>query len=147
MRTGEIPKDWKELVYVMLPKTGDSTDPSNWRPIAVLSAVYKIFAKILHSRIGVTLEQQQPSEQMGFRPGRSTGDALVILESVVGNALEWNLPLWVVSVDLSKAFDRIEYDALFSALARPGSQPNTVLCCNACTLANVALQMANRSSL
>ena len=39
---------------------------------------------------------------------------------MVSKALEWNLPLWIVSVDLSKAFDRIEYDALFNALADQG---------------------------
>ena len=75
----------------MLLKTGDKADPGNWQPIVILSAVYKVFAKILHNRLSPTLEQQQHSEQMGSRPGRSVDDALVSLKSMVGKAFNFQL--------------------------------------------------------
>ena len=53
---------------------------------------------------------------MGFRRKRSTEDALLILENVIGKSLEFNTPLWFASLDLKKAFDKIEWPQLFPAL-------------------------------
>ena len=57
---------------------------------------------------------------MGFRPKYSVDDAFVIYESFLAKSLEWNIPLYCASLDLRKAFDRIEYSVLFSALRSQG---------------------------
>ena len=62
------------------------------------------------------MENQQPHDQVGFRRLHSIYDAFVVLEAVLGKSIEWNLPCYVASLDLKKAFDRIEYLALFAAL-------------------------------
>lgn len=80
LRTGNIPSDWIELLFIMLPKFGDLLNASNWRPIAMLDITYKIFAKMPHVRLAPTLERQQSDEQVGFRPRRSCDDALLVLE-------------------------------------------------------------------
>ena len=36
-------------------------------------------------------------------------DIFTIQENVIGKSNEWNLPLWMASLDLSKPFDRIEF--------------------------------------
>ena len=64
--------------------------------------------------------EERSDAQMGFRPGRGTDDALAVLECAVSNSIEFNAPLWIVSVDLSKAFDRVEYHALFEAIGQQG---------------------------
>ena len=51
------------------------------------------------------LDASQSEEQFGFRNGRSTAVALLILEHVVSKGIEWSAPIWVVSIDLKKAFD------------------------------------------
>ena len=63
------------------------------------------------------MEKEQTSDQFGFRPGRSINDILAILESMNSRSHEWHVPIWIVSLDLKKAFDRIEFNALFQALA------------------------------
>ena len=35
---------------------------------------------------------------------------------MIGKSDEWNLPLWMISLDLRKAFDRINFQPLFNAL-------------------------------
>ena len=107
---------WKETVFTMVPKSGDLTDPANWRPIAILKNCYKVFARIIYNRTKHTLNNKQAEDQMGFRPKRSTDDALIILETVVGKSIKFNTPLWFASLDLRKAFDRIEWPALLHAL-------------------------------
>ena len=118
--TGSIPEGWRESFFILLHKGGATNDANNWRPIAILRIAYKIFARLLHTRIKGTLEAAQSDEQYGFRPGRSTTDALLIAETVISRSLEYNFDVWMVSIDLRKAFDRVEQDALFSALEAQG---------------------------
>lgn len=117
LRTGIIDGCWKETMFSMIPKSGDLGDPANWRPIAILKNCYKLFARIIHNRIKQNLNDQQAEDQMGFRPGRGTNDALIILESIISKSVEFNAPLWFASLDLRKAFDRIEWPQLFQALS------------------------------
>ena len=75
---------------------------------------------MIYDRIKTRLDQNQNEEQFGFRSGRSTADALLFLEQMISNTFEWNSPLWMVSIDMRKAFDRIEHTSLFRALKKTG---------------------------
>ena len=108
--------EWRETFFVLLPKTGNLDDPSNWRPIAVLWTCYKISARVIYNRLRGQLDAQQSEEQMGFRSRRSTTDALLVLETVTAKSFEFKMPLWLASLYLKKAFDRIEWPQLFRAL-------------------------------
>ena len=121
--SGSIPAGWRESFFILLHKGGCTQDANNWRPIAILRIAYKMFARILHNRIKGTLEASQSHEQYGFRPGRSTTDPLLIAETLISHSLEYNFDLWLVSIDLRKAFDRVEQDALFCALEEQGLEP------------------------
>ena len=49
---------WQHSLFKMLPKPCDSTQASNWRPIAVLKITYyKVFAKLLGARLHNVLER------------------------------------------------------------------------------------------
>ena len=120
IQTGIIPETWRESFFTLLHKGGDSIDPNNWRPIAVLSIPYKLLARIVFNRIRGILDAQQSQEQFGFQKKRSTSDAMIVAESLISQSLEFNVDLWLVSVDLRKAFDRVEHGPLFEALQRQG---------------------------
>ena len=66
------------------------------------------------------MDGQQPNNQTGFRSNTGIDDAFVILECLSSKYLEWNARIWFVSLNLTKAFDRIEYSPLFDALLQPG---------------------------
>eukprot|EP00959_Pyramimonas_sp_CCMP1952_P409368 8579231-Pyramimonas_sp.AAC.1 len=75
---------------------------------------------MLFARLQPDLEKEQTHDQVGFRPGRSVDDAFVVLEDLSTKAWEWQLPLWIASIDLTKAFDRLEHHVLFQALSEQG---------------------------
>ena len=56
----------------------------------------------------------------GFRLGIRLEDALVVLETLISKTREWNIPLWIASLDLKKAFDKISFSCIFSALCAQG---------------------------
>ena len=94
----------------------DLQQTKNWRPIAILKITYKIFAKMLHDRLQPLLETEQSMDQVGFRRGTGIDHALAVFETVCGRSIEWNSEIWFASLDLTKAFDRIEHNQLFQAL-------------------------------
>jgi hypothetical protein len=118
--SGQMPGSWRETLFSMLPKTGDRTKVQNWRPIAILRISYKLFARLLYHRLRPVLDAQQSADQVGFRAEMSAEDAFSVFESVCGKSLEWGCDLWCMSCDLSKAFDRLEFPALFAALREQG---------------------------
>ena len=109
----KIPTSWKEAKIILLYKKGDKTDIKNYRPISLLSHVYKIFTRILQTRIKEILDENQPREQAGFRSAYA-------LNQVIEKANEYNLELCVGYIDYEKAFDSVEHEDLFTALRKVG---------------------------
>ena len=107
---------WKCIVLSMIPKQGDLSLPINWRPIAIFPIFYKLFSHMLYNRLLPQLDSHQHFDQCGFRPGVRIEDALLVAETLISKTLEYHLPLWMVSLDLKKAFDRVHNNALFDAL-------------------------------
>ena len=70
----------------------------------------------INNRISKNLEPHQSEDQFGFRSKRSASHALLVLESLVLKGVEFDAPVWILSLDLRKAFDRIEHGPLFEAL-------------------------------
>ena len=106
--------------FLTLAKSGDTSNQSNWRPIALLNVSYKIFPRTAYDRIKAVLHSQQSEEQFGFLWSRSTTDALIVAESVVSKSREFDAELWVVGVGLRKALGCVEHRPLFAALRSQG---------------------------
>ena len=104
----------------MLPKDGDLKELSNWRPIALLQIFYKIFAKLVYNRISYHLFQRQSVDQYGFAPDIRIEDALLCTEVTIEHRQEFNLQLWMLSMDMRKAFDIIDHPALVQVLRSRG---------------------------
>ena len=90
--------------------------PENYRPIAVIPILYKLFSKMLCARVKGQLEMQQSVDQAGFRSGFSCDDQLFTITMLCDKMKEYNLPLWVAAVDFQKAFDTISHRSLWEAL-------------------------------
>ena len=118
LKTKQIPDSWHETKIVILFKKGDLKDIKNYRPISLLSHSYKIFTRLLQTRIERTLDENQPREQAGFRKGYATTDRLQALNQVIMKSDEYNLPLCIGFIDYEKAFDTVEHFAIFEVLRK-----------------------------
>ncbi|KAH7695018.1 reverse transcriptase [Aphelenchoides avenae] len=120
VRKKKIPPQWKESTTVLLYKKGDAKNLKNYRPICLLSVVYKLFTKVLTRRITEDLDRAQPVEQAGFRQGYCTLDHLQTVNQIQEKAREKGLRQYLVFVDYEKAFDTVETNAVLNALEAQG---------------------------
>ena len=118
--TGEVPETWKQTIFNMLPKTREAKSTSDFRPIAVVRLLYKTFAYLVLGRIEATLDAGQPEEQHGFRAGRRIEEHLLTTNLVLDTTLALDVPVWIVSLDLSKAFDKVKWENFWEALSEHG---------------------------
>ena len=116
----EIPDQWLTNTITLIHKKGTRTDINNYRPISIMSNVYKIFSMIINRRISGRLDEEQPPEQAGFRQGFSTTDHLQTINQILEKVQEFNLQLYVAFIDFTKAFDTVEHRKILNALKNQG---------------------------
>ncbi|KAK6728360.1 hypothetical protein RB195_005791 [Necator americanus] len=107
---------WKTRKTVLLYKKGDPHDIGNYRPICLLSVIYKLFTRVVLNRIEKVLDEGQPCEQAGFRKGFSTIDYIHTVSKLIEVSREYKMPLCLTSINLKKAFDSVETEAVVEAL-------------------------------
>ena len=89
-KQGKYPNAWKSAIVQPILKHGcDKTEPSNDRPISIVSAVAKVFEKCINQQLVNYLEINKivSDKQFGFRQSRSTTGLLTYV------ANKWNLAL------------------------------------------------------
>lgn len=121
--TGEYPDTWKESRVTPIPKKGSKTMVENYRPVAILCALAKVFEMVLHDRL---LPQCQPhitGAQHAFLPQRSVATNLVTIVDILSYEIDAGNQVDVVYLDFQKAFDRVDNDILLLKLGAMGFTP------------------------
>jgi len=107
-------------LITLIPKTGDCSKLGNWRPITLLGCIYKILAKALMGRLQTFLPSIIRPNQTRFVEGRNILDNVFMAQDSLSWAEESNHDLVLLLLDFEKAFDRIEWNFLFSAMDHIG---------------------------
>ncbi len=117
---------WKYAYVQPVPKKGDRSNLTNYRPIALLSCLSKAFETILNKKIHKHLSASNllSDRQYGFRKGRSTGDLLAFLSNPWSSSLSSFGETFAVALDMSKAFDKVWHKSLLSKLPSCGFYPS-----------------------
>ncbi|CAI5994550.1 unnamed protein product [Closterium sp. NIES-65] len=115
-----LPHTVSTAVTILLHKKGDKGDLGNYRPITLLSTVYKIIAKVMASRLKVVLHEVISEDQYGFLPGRQLADAVSVVADAIEAGANGKEDWYLMMIDFQKAFDSISRDYLFDTLRKLG---------------------------
>ena len=124
IHTGEFPKQLKIAKVKPLFKKGNQSSFTNYRPISLLPSISKIFEHVMTSQLMeyFTSKNLFCLQQFGFRPGHSTElAALKLVNHVINEMDNFNTPTNIY-IDLSKAFDTLNFDILLNKLDYYGVQ-------------------------
>ena len=101
------------LVY----KKGDASLLSNYRGIAILKIVTKVYTRMLGNRLVNALDSHLRPSQNGFRPGRGCPEHILALRRLVEETqCRPEAKLFVAFVDYVKAFDSVNWVGMWAVL-------------------------------
>jgi len=104
---------WNDVLIVSVPKKGNLQSCDNWRGISLLDVVGKIFGRIVQNRLQVIAEGLLPDSQCGFCKGGGYTDMIFVVRQLMEKTREHGDSLFLLFVDLKKAYDSVPRDALW----------------------------------
>ena len=118
----KFPACWKVSKVTPLFKAGNASDVNNYRPISIIPTVGKLFERIIHTQSSTYLKNYDllTDSQSGFRPGHSTGTALMEFLDHIYRGIDEGGAGGALFVDLSKAFDSIDHTIMIDKLKKLG---------------------------
>ena len=121
---GAIPGSVTKGVITLLKKGGRHVweGLDDYRPITLLNTELKILARVLANRLQLVISDLIGSEQTFAVKGRSIQDNLHLIREVL-EGIEDGTKAALISLDQSKAFDRVDHQFLATVLETAGFKP------------------------
>ena len=108
-----MPAEWKlSLICPVYKGKGSPYSVNSYRPISITCSLSRIFERYLYSKLSLYIEPIISPLQYGFKRNSSTLLNLLDTYFLVNSRLDQKLPVDVVYIDLSKAFDRVSHEIL-----------------------------------
>ena len=112
-----VPGDWIfDMIVTLCKGKGKRNECKNYRGISLLSVVRKIYAEIFVDRVRRVTGGLTDDEQGVFRAGRGCVDQIFTLKQIGEKAREKKCRVYVDFIDLKKAYDRVNREALWHVL-------------------------------
>ncbi|CAB4430549.1 unnamed protein product [Rhizophagus irregularis] len=116
-----IPDLWRHATVFPIPKPHEwKCQLKNTRPITLLEVIRKALVKLFYNRLAPLLASHNVLQGGNFAglPGGFCRDPIITLESIIHDSVVTKHPLWILSQDISKAFDSVDLSMLKFALQR-----------------------------
>ena len=107
-------------------KKGDRLDPRNWQPITLLNVDYKLASRAIAGRLLKVIHLLVAEDQTCRVHGCFIGENVALLRDVVVFASSSGAPVAILSLDVEKAFDRVDWGFMRSTLVAMGFSPSFV---------------------
>jgi exonuclease III len=108
--TGELTQNFRSARIRLIPKKGDQSTLKNWRPISLLSNLYKVISRAINSRLNKVVNRICSRAQKGYNSQRYTQEVLINTWEQVSYCKKNGIRGAVVAIDMAKAFDTLSHD-------------------------------------
>ena len=119
----------------MIEKKGkDKRFIKNWRPISLINVDAKVLSKSIATRIKKVIGTVVSNHQTACVPERHIGETVRLISDLLEYTDTHNIPGFMITADIEKAFDSIEHTFITAALKKFGFGPSllqwvkTILC-------------------
>ena len=113
----ELPSLFKESIVKLIPKNNNTVKSVNdLRPISLTNIDYRVYTKIIANRLRLIGESVIGDHQTCSIRGRRIDDNINLIRDIIHESNNSENELYILSVDQSKAFDRMSHKYLFKLL-------------------------------
>ena len=117
IESGLLPLSTRRGAISLLPKKGkDGRYVKNKRPLTLLNNDYKILAKAWDNWLCSVLPDHINPDQTGFLVNRNIACNIRKSLDLIEYCKATNIPAVIMSIDMEKCFDRVDYSAVLGAL-------------------------------
>ena len=121
LREGQLGRDQNCAVVILLCKKPDAAQQlRNWRPISLLCNDIKLVTKILSIRLGRVMNSLIGEFQTSGVPGRQIFSNVHLIRNIAEYLNHKGKSAQILSMDQSKAFDRVAHKFLLTTLQYAG---------------------------
>ena len=113
---GNSPSSGYQDITVLLPKTAQPISWKDTRPITLSNTVDRTMAQLLLHRCNHILQQEPPAHQFA-RAGKQASELLTTIRRMTRMARDWGFNLWILKIDIRKAFDTIKQTSVAAMVA------------------------------
>ena len=114
---GTLPLTLRQCIISCLPKGEKPREfLKNWRPISLLSVVYKIASSSIANRLKTVLNKIISNSQSGFLQGRFIGESTRLVYDIMNYCETYKLDGLLLLIDFEKAFDSVSWSFLYKTL-------------------------------
>jgi len=107
----------------LIPKNPSPESVKDYRPISLCNVVYKLISKVLANRLKLVLPQIISPEQSAFILGRLITDNIIVAFETLytmATQLKGRNGFMAIKLDMSKAYDRLEWGFLEAVMRKLG---------------------------
>ena len=124
---GNLPLSLRQTIISCLPKGNKQRDLlKNWRPISLLSVLYKIASSSIAARLKPLLPKLIDKAQTGFIQGRFIGEGTRLIYDLMNYTEQRDIDGLLMLIDFKKAFDSISWKFLYEVLNCLGFGPDFI---------------------
>nr|XP_027060887.1 uncharacterized protein LOC113687483 [Coffea arabica] len=124
--TGHLLKAVNDTIISLIPKVDSPESVVHFRPISLCNVLYKIISKIIANRLKGVLHHCISPSQSAFIPGRQILDNVVVAHEILHflkNRRKGRVAFMALKLDMSKAYDRVEWKFVGRVMMKMGFCP------------------------
>jgi exonuclease III len=106
---GHLTRTFRTAIIKLIPKKGIATDIRKWRPISLLTCMYKILSCAVNNRLKSVVNRFTSRAQKGFTNHRYIQEVLINVCTTINYCNLNNVDGALLSIDQSRAFDTISH--------------------------------------
>jgi exonuclease III len=123
---GTLTHNFRSACIKLIPKKGDPSNLKNWRPISLLSNMYKILSRAINERLKKIVNRVCSRAQKGYNNKRYVQEVLINVCDTMAYCKKNGINGCLLALDMAKAFDSIDHAFLQEVYKFYGLGPNMI---------------------